>query len=80
MKKRILILMGQRSRSTEFSVKTSKDKDSVDKIDSRTVCGGDFFRPNRQKMIDLNNKEDGAIRMKNTRDYVKKNAIRRIDV
>ncbi len=79
-KKHILILMGQRGRSTEFSVKTSWDMDNLDKIDSRAVCGGRFFRPNRQKMIDLNNKEDGAIQMKNTRDFVKKNVIRRIDV
>ncbi len=72
--------MGQRSRSTEFSVKTSWDMDNIDKIDSRAICGGDFFRDNRQKMINLNSKENGAIRMKNTRDFVKKNVIRRIDV
>ncbi len=54
--------------------------DNLDKIDSRAVCGGGFFRLNRQKMIDLNNKEDRTIRMKNTRDFVKKNVIRRIDV
>lgn len=48
-KKHVLILMGQRSRSTEFSVKTSKDKDNIDKIDSRAVCGGEFFRTNRRK-------------------------------
>jgi hypothetical protein len=57
--------MGQRGRSTEFSVKTSKDKDNIDKIDSRAVCGGGFFRPNRQKMIDPKDKGDGAIRMEN---------------
>ena len=45
-KKHVLILMGQRSRSTEFNVKTSKDKDNINKFDSRAVCGGDFFGPN----------------------------------
>ena len=58
-KKHVLILMGQRSRSTEFSVKTSWDMDNINKIDSRAVCGGDFFRLNRQKMIDSKNKETG---------------------
>ena len=64
-KKHILILMGQRSRSTEFSVKTSKDKDNINKIDSMAVCGGGFFRPKRQKMIDPKDKGDRTIRMKN---------------